>query len=141
MKLNNRFIKHFHFYRTSLFHLSSLFNPFKSTIIDKDNKKLNDCIQNNKPILTFDKFLEILDDLRQGDIDIEEYPEVKPVYDDLFGLGFKPEQPGPYECCGNGCDNCVVDVYHTNLDNYKKGLKDIYERIVRLNEENNCNNI
>ena len=38
-----------------------------------------------------------------------------------------PAEPEPYECCGNGCDNCVWTVYFEKLAEY--------ERLKQLEEE------
>ena len=35
----------------------------------------------------------------------------------------KPEEPQSYECCGNGCDNCVWNVYYDDLKEYEAEQK------------------
>jgi transposase len=32
----------------------------------------------------------------------------------------EPEKPLPDDCCGNGCDRCVWDVYYEQLEEYKR---------------------
>ena len=31
----------------------------------------------------------------------------------------RPEEPLPSECCGSGCEPCVLDVYQNQLDEWK----------------------
>lgn len=33
-----------------------------------------------------------------------------------------PVEPGPWECCGNGCDPCVYDRYWEELARYENAL-------------------
>ncbi len=35
----------------------------------------------------------------------------------------RPPEPEPWECCGNGCSNCVYDRYLEALTNYENALK------------------
>ncbi|CAD8121824.1 unnamed protein product [Paramecium sonneborni] len=34
----------------------------------------------------------------------------------------EPDQPDPDECCGSGCQRCVLDVYYEKLEQYEKDL-------------------
>ena len=47
------------------------------------------------------------DDMRGEDVYGEE--------DDLSWLPERPEEPLPSECCGSGCEPCVLDVYQDQL--------------------------
>jgi len=33
-----------------------------------------------------------------------------------------PSEPGPSDCCGDGCANCVFDLYETALRRYREEL-------------------
>lgn len=33
-----------------------------------------------------------------------------------------PPEPGPGECCGSGCDPCVLDLYADALAQYRQAL-------------------
>jgi hypothetical protein len=33
-----------------------------------------------------------------------------------------PERPAPEDCCGSGCDRCVLDLYEDALDRYRAEL-------------------
>lgn len=33
-----------------------------------------------------------------------------------------PEQPGDDECCRSGCDPCIFDLYHQELQRYREQL-------------------
>ncbi|KAK4532256.1 hypothetical protein CCYA_CCYA11G3113 [Cyanidiococcus yangmingshanensis] len=35
-----------------------------------------------------------------------------------------PKEPGPYDCCGNGCENCVWTTYYEKLKEYRESLKE-----------------
>ena len=39
-----------------------------------------------------------------------------------------PEQPDPRDCCGEGCVNCVIDVYEAALARYERALAAWRER-------------
>ena len=34
-----------------------------------------------------------------------------------------PEKPLPSDCCGSGCDPCVLDVYEDARERYEEALK------------------
>ncbi|CAD8096201.1 unnamed protein product [Paramecium primaurelia] len=34
----------------------------------------------------------------------------------------EPDQPDPDECCGSGCQRCVLEVYYEKLEQYEKDL-------------------
>jgi len=121
MNLKYKFIKHFH--KTKSFSFCS-------------NVKTNTSSTKNKEILTFEKFKEIFNDIRLGEIEMDEFPELIPIFEDMFNIGIYPDEPDPYECCGSGCDNCVIDVYHTNLDKFEEGQKELYLKMKKIHEEN-----
>jgi len=33
-----------------------------------------------------------------------------------------PERPAPEDCCGSGCDRCVLELYEDALDRYRAEL-------------------
>lgn len=33
-----------------------------------------------------------------------------------------PREPDPSDCCGEGCANCVFDLYETALQRYREAL-------------------
>ena len=35
----------------------------------------------------------------------------------------RPAEPDPADCCGEGCVNCVYDVYEVALERYQAALK------------------
>lgn len=35
----------------------------------------------------------------------------------------KPNEPGPNDCCGEGCAVCVWDLYEKQLEKYERDLK------------------
>jgi hypothetical protein len=39
-----------------------------------------------------------------------------------------PEKPDPEECCGSGCERCVVDVYYEKLEQYQGELREWQRR-------------
>jgi len=41
----------------------------------------------------------------------------------------KPREPGPDECCGNGCTPCVIDLYYDRLEKYE-AKKEEYESMI-----------
>jgi hypothetical protein len=34
-----------------------------------------------------------------------------------------PERPWPEDCCGSGCDRCVLELYEESLDRYRAELE------------------
>ncbi len=42
-----------------------------------------------------------------------------------------PPLPDINDCCGNGCDPCVFDVYEDALDRYKRELRAWHDRRAR----------
>jgi hypothetical protein len=34
-----------------------------------------------------------------------------------------PERPGDGECCQSGCDPCILDYYHQEMERYRAELK------------------
>lgn len=43
----------------------------------------------------------------------------------------KPNEPGPNDCCGEGCAVCVWDLYEKQLEKYERDLKAWVARHVR----------
>ena len=39
-----------------------------------------------------------------------------------------PEHPHPGDCCGNGCEPCVFDLYDEALERYRRDLRVWRER-------------
>jgi hypothetical protein len=35
-----------------------------------------------------------------------------------------PPEPDPRDCCGEGCANCVLDLYDAALERYEAALRD-----------------
>jgi hypothetical protein len=35
----------------------------------------------------------------------------------------RPQEPGPDECCGQGCRMCVWDMYQEKLDRYEDDIR------------------
>jgi hypothetical protein len=34
----------------------------------------------------------------------------------------EPERPDPSECCGGGCDPCIMDYYERAVENWKRKI-------------------
>ena len=47
----------------------------------------------------------------------------------------EPREPGPDECCGQGCTPCVMDTYYDKLGAYEDKKAELESRLIEIEEE------
>ncbi|KAJ7514206.1 hypothetical protein O6H91_23G033100 [Diphasiastrum complanatum] len=70
----------------------------------------------NLPIV--DRAMEKTEDLKVSKNEVDREKEMEKEI--LEKVGTPPEKPLPGDCCGNGCTNCVWDMYFDELEQYNK---------------------
>lgn len=87
----------------------------------------------NKPF-TYPKVAEVVDKFITLDHrDVKQLPEeFEPFHNELLSLPEPPNEPEEYECCGNGCINCVWEVYNKKHEYIYLMKEKIFDH---LNEE------
>ena len=46
----------------------------------------------------------------------------------------KPEEPGPDDCCGTGCEPCVFDLYDNRMEKYEERMTDLQVKLIELED-------
>ena len=46
----------------------------------------------------------------------------------------RPNEPGPDDCCGTGCDPCVFDVYDNKMEKFEEKMSDLQGKLIELED-------
>ena len=50
----------------------------------------------------------------------------------------EPQEPAQEDCCGEGCDPCVFDLYYERIDKFNEKKDDIRSKILEYEEDLEC---
>jgi hypothetical protein len=119
-----KIFKKTHFIKLSLNYFNIKFFTLLETKSNEQNK-----LPTPHPVkYTMKEIEKIVSDIHNMKIGIENTPiEFQKASEIISRLPPYPQEPDSDDCCGSGCNPCIMDVYEQNLSKYKIGLDKIFQ--------------
>jgi hypothetical protein len=129
--------KYFFYFKKKFNIFTKLYKMSQQTFTENTNNnndiKLNSN-NNNKNKISLQKLEEFLIKLNNLELDYENLPDYLIDYQkDIEEFISKHRIIDPDQCCGSGCNNCIMNEYEDNLDTYMPALQELCNKINKQN--------